>query len=42
MAQFPKYTDVWVKNHLRLPAVIKQSVDVSYFALDVWRAEVCS
>lgn len=36
MAQFPKYTDVWVINHLCLPAVITQTVEVSYFALNVW------
>lgn len=36
MAQFPKYTDVWVINHLCLPAVITQTVEVSYLALNVW------
>lgn len=40
MANSPEYTDVWVINHLCLPAVITQTGEVSYFVLNVWSAEL--
>lgn len=33
----PKYTDVWVINHLCLHTIMRYTFEVSYFALDVWR-----